>query len=435
MVACHCIILEEVDMEAIYRELGIDVKKHEELMNALGELYGKLFLERNNRPEAMGYFDKVMAEIHGKRIEELYQLRKSGRPLVGTFCIFVPEEIVISAGGACYGLCGGAQFTIPEAETHLPRNICPLIKSAYGFKLQRTCPYTQLADVIYGETTCEAKKKTWELLGKLHKVHVMHIPHMKGDTERELWLRELERFKEEMERIAGKPIGFEELKKGVEIVNAKRSAMKRLYELRAKDGCIPIAGLDVLLVNQISFYDDPVRFTEKVNELCQELEKRIERGMSVFPEGVAKILVAGSPMAPPNWKLHWIVEDSGAAVVAEEACIGHRYFRENVDISGCATEEEILQALLKRYSNIDCACFTPNHQRVKNIIRMCEEKKVDGVIYYTLSFCHTYNVEFKKVADALKERGIPVLKIETDYSMEDVEQIRTRVEAFVESLS
>ncbi len=66
---------------------------------------------------------------------------------------------------------------------------------------------------------------------------------------------------------------------------------------------------------------------------------------------------------------------------------------------------------------------------------MCEEKKVDGVIYYTLSFCHTYNVEFKKVADALKERGIPVLKIETDYSMEDVEQIRTRIEAFVESLS
>ncbi len=93
----------------------------------------------------MSYFDKIRDEIHGKRIEELMKIKSKG----------IPEEIVVAVEGACYGLCGGAQFSIPDAETHLPRNICPLIKSAYGFKLQRTCPYTQ----IYGETTCEAKKR------------------------------------------------------------------------------------------------------------------------------------------------------------------------------------------------------------------------------------------------------------------------------------
>ncbi len=420
-------------MEVLER-LNIDMQKHQQLMEALGGLYGELFLQRRNRPQSMGYFDWLMSEIHGRRIEELYRLKEEGKPLVGTFCIFVPEEIVVASGGACYGLCGGAQFPIPEAETELPRNICPLIKSAYGFKLQRTCPYTQLADVIYGETTCEAKKKTWELLSRHHRVHVMHIPQRKGDKEKELWLREIEAFKEAVEELCKEEIGYQQLLKGIEIVNAKREAMRRLYRLRCSDGVIPIAGLDVLLVNQISFYDDPVRYTQKVNELCDELEERINSGFSVFPEGTPKILVAGSPMAPPNWKLHSIVESSGGAVVAEEACIGHRYFRDDVKTEGCHTTEDLLNSMLERYSKIDCACFTPNRERVQNILNMCREKQVDGVIYYTLSFCHTYNVEAKKITDALKEKGIPVLKIETDYSMEDAEQIRVRVEAFVEGL-
>ena len=418
----------------LYQSLNMNIEKHNQLMEALGATYSKLFLERPNRPKAIEYFDGVMAEIHGKRIEELLSIKSKGGPLVGTFCIFVPEEIVLAAGGACYGLCGGAQFPIPEAETQLPRNICPLVKSAYGFKLQKTCPYTQIADVIYGETTCEAKKKTWELLGKLHKVHVMHIPHMKGKEELELWLREMEAFKGRVEELSKGEVDFHSLKRAIEIVNAKRDAMKRLDDLRYRNGVIPIAGMDALLVNQISFYDDPIRFTQKVNELCDELEERIEKGFSIFPKDTPKILVSGSPMAPPNWKLHSIIEESGAAVVGEEACIGHRYFRDKVKTDGCKTTSDLLKSLLDRYSKIDCACFTPNEERIENLINLCRKKEVDGVIYYTLSFCHTYNVEYRKVHDALKSEGIPVFKIETDYSTEDTEQIRTRVEAFLEEL-
>ncbi len=421
--------------ENLYIKLNMDIERHQVLMEALGSLYREFFLSRKNRPRSMSYFDKIMAEIHGKRIEELMKIKSKGKPLVGTFCIFVPEEIVVAAEGACYGLCGGAQFSIPDAETHLPRNICPLIKSAYGFKLQRTCPYTQIADIIYGETTCEAKKKTWELLEKLHNVHVMHIPHKKGERELELWKQEIVIFKEKMEELIGRKITFGDLKKGIEIINAKRKAMKRLFNLRYKNGVIPISALDALLINQISFYDEPIRFTQKVNEVCDELEERIEKGLSVYPEKVPKILVAGTPMAPPNWKIHQIAETCNAAIVAEEACIGERYFRNNVDINKAKNVDELMEALLKRYCKIDCACFTPNEERVQNIVRLCKEKEIDGIIYYTLSFCHTYNIEFKKVSDALKKAGIPVLKIETDYSTQDMEQIRTRMEAFVESLS
>ncbi|WP_201327437.1 double-cubane-cluster-containing anaerobic reductase [Thermotomaculum hydrothermale] len=419
----------------IYKKLDMDIEKHSELMSALFQLFSDVFLTQKNRPENIKYFDWLMSEIHGKRIEELMEFKDKNKPLVGTFCIFIPEEIVVASGGACYGLCGGAQFSIPDAERDLPRNICPLIKSAYGFKVQRTCPYTQISNFIYGETTCEAKKKTWEILNDLHPTHVMHIPHMKGKREKDLWREEIYEFKNHIEEIVGKELTFEELKKGVEIINKKREALQRLDYLRStKPDIVPISGLDSLLVTQISFYDDPERFSDKVFELCDELEERIDKGISVCESDTPRIMVIGTPMAPPNWKLHQVVETTGGIVINEEACIGHRYFKDNIDLDGVESVEDIIERMLERYMKIDCACFTPNDERIDKIIKMYREKKADGIIYYTLSFCHTYNVESKKVIDRLKEEKIPVLKIESDYSAEDVGQIKTRVEAFLESI-
>ncbi|WP_218914924.1 double-cubane-cluster-containing anaerobic reductase [Desulfurobacterium thermolithotrophum] len=393
------------DYVEIYKELSMDIEKHEELMSALFQIYPEIFLKQKNRPKGMEYFDWLMSEIHGKRIVELLEIKKQGKPLVGTFCIFVPEEIVIGAGGACYGLCGGAQFSIPDAERDLPRNICPLIKSAYGFKVQRTCPYTQSSDFIYGETTCEAKKKTWELLNKLHPTHVMHIPQMKREREKNLWRQEIYDFKKHIEEIIGRELTFEELKEGIEKINKKREAMQRLDYLRsANPEVVPISSKDGLLVNQISFYDDPDRFTRKVHELCDELEERIEKGISVVPPGTPRIMVIGTPMALPNWKLHHVVETTGGVIINEEACIGHRYYKDNIDIEGAKTVDDLIERMLERYMKIDCACFTPNEERIEKIIRMYKEKKADGIIYYSLSFCHTYNVESKKVIDRTGSR-------------------------------
>jgi len=420
----------------MYKDLNMDIEKHNELLNALMEIYPEFFLKQENRPKGMEYFDYVMSEIHGKRIEEILEKKKEGKPLVGTFCIFVPEEIVVGADGACYGLCGGADFSIPDAERDLPRNICPLIKSAYGFKVQRTCPYTQSSDFIYGETSCEAKKKTWELLNELHPTHVMHIPQMKREKERELWKSEVYDFKKHIEKVIGRELTFEELKKGIEIINKKREAMQRLDRLRGMyPDVVPISGKDGLLINQISFYDDPGRFTQKVNELCDELEERIKNKVSVASKETPRIMVIGTPMAPPNWKLHHIVETTGGVIINEEACIGHRYYKDNIDIEDANTIDELMDRMLDRYMKIDCACFTPNDERIDKIIEMYKERKADGIIYYSLSFCHTYNVESKKVIDRLQAENIPVLRIESDYSMEDVGQIKTRVEAFLESVS
>ncbi|XOB63618.1 double-cubane-cluster-containing anaerobic reductase [Campylobacterota bacterium DY0563] len=417
-------------------DIGVDVERHAKMMSMGLESYQNQFLSQNNRPEAMKYFDWFMSEIQGQRIAEINKLRAEKKPAVGTFCIFVPEEIVTGAGGACFGLCGGSPATIADAETELPRNICPLIKSAHGFKLQKTCAYTQSSDFIYGETTCEAKKKTWEILNKHHPVHVMNIPHMKREKDLRSWKEEIVDFKEHIEEVTGKKLSLEEMKEGTRIVNEKRKALQRLDNLRGLNPQVmPISGKDALFVTQMGFLDDPVRYTQKVNELCDELEKRVEEKVSVFDEDTPRLMVLGTPFAPPNWKLHTAVETSGGAVINEESCIGHRYFKDNVDLENVEDEDTLMERLMNRYSEIDCACFTPNTPRIDKILKMYEDRKADGVIYYTLSFCHTYNVESFLVTEALEAAGIPCMVIESDYSPEDAGQIKTRVEAFLESIS
>jgi benzoyl-CoA reductase/2-hydroxyglutaryl-CoA dehydratase subunit BcrC/BadD/HgdB len=206
--------------------------------------------------------------------------------------------------------------------------------------------------------------------------------------------------------------------------------LQRLNQLRIAVPT-PISGRDVLLINQIGFYDDPVRFTAKIGELCDELEKRIQAGEGVAPPETPRLMLSGCPMAVPNWKLPFIVESSGAVIVGEESCIGTRNIRDLVDESG-NTLEEMLDALVDRYMRIDCACFTPNQERLQNIVAMARYLQVKGVIHFALNFCQPYAIEAFKVGKALEAAGIPMLSIETDYSMEDVEQLKTRVEAFLE---
>jgi benzoyl-CoA reductase/2-hydroxyglutaryl-CoA dehydratase subunit BcrC/BadD/HgdB len=208
--------------------------------------------------------------------------------------------------------------------------------------------------------------------------------------------------------------------------------LQRLNHLRAAVPT-PISGRDALLINQISFYDDPVRFVAKIGELCDELADRVNAGQGVAGPGVPRLLLSGCPMAVPNWKLPYLVESSGAVIVGEESCIGSRNTRDLVDESH-ETLEGMLDAIVDRYLAIDCACFTPNTERLQHIVDMARDLKVDGVIHYALSFCQPYAMEAFKVEKALRAAGIPMLSLETDYSLEDVEQLKTRVEAFVEML-
>jgi len=416
--------------DEMWEKLNLDLTAHEGLLQVLGKFYGDIYLTQEGRLKGMEYLDFVLSEVHGLRIKELQEAKAQGRKIIGTFCVFVPEELVLAADAVCVGLCAGAEIGKEAAEKILPRNTCALIKSFVGFKLSRLCPYIESCDLVVGETTCDGKKKAYEIFEEYAPVYVMEIPQMKQACDRELWKAEVRRFRERIEAIAGKEITAAKLKEAIKLVNGRRRVLQRLNQLRAKVPT-PISGRDVLLINQIGFYDDPVRFTAKIGELCDELEKRVKAGEGVAPPETPRLMLSGCPMAVPNWKLPFIVESSGAVIVGEESCIGTRNIRDLVDESG-KTLEEMLDALVDRYMRIDCACFTPNQERLQNIVSMARDLQVKGVIHFALNFCQPYAIEAFKVGKSLEAVGIPMLSIETDYSMEDVEQLKTRVEAFLE---
>ena len=83
---------------------------------------------------------------------------------------------------------------------------------------------------------------------------------------------------------------------------------------------------------------------------------------------------------------------------------------------------------------INCACFTPNDERIDQVLTEYKASQADGIIHYALQFCHTYNIEAVRVKEACERNSIPFLSLETDYSSEDVGQLRTRIEAFIEMI-
>ncbi|OPX86169.1 MAG: R-phenyllactate dehydratase beta subunit [Pelotomaculum sp. PtaB.Bin104] len=420
------------DYRKMWESLGLDLEAHDQLLNILPPTYGSVYMSQENRPEAMEYFDFVVSEVHGLRIQELQDHKAAGGKVIGAFCVYVPEEIVRAAGGIQVGLCSGVEIGAAQAEKVLPRNICPLIKSFMGFKLGKVCPYFESCDMVVGETTCDGKKKAFEILNDYVPVHVMETPQMKWEKDKALWQSEVRDFAASVEEYTGNKITAASLRLAIKDTNAKRRALLRLNELRKHDPA-PISGKDCLLIEQISMYDDVARFTAQVNVLCDELEFRVKEGKGVAPAGAPRLIISGTPMALPNWKVPHVIETSGAVIVAEEMCTGLRYFENLVPEEG-ETVEEMVAAIAGRYLDINCACFTPNDGRMKKLVSLAGEMKTDGVINCTLAFCDPYLVESNRVAKVLQEHNIPLLNLETDYGQEDTAQIKTRVEAFLEML-
>jgi benzoyl-CoA reductase/2-hydroxyglutaryl-CoA dehydratase subunit BcrC/BadD/HgdB len=385
-----------------------------------------------NRPRSMSYFDSPVLDGHEAHVKELLDKKAKGSRVVGTFCVYVPEEIISAVGASSVALCGGTQDSIPHAESVLPRSICPLIKSTFGLLLGNVCPYFPIVDMTVGETTCDGKKKAWEILNSYKPTYVMEVPQKKQETDKRLWFEEVRLFEEKMEKLSSRKVTFENLLRSVKIVNGKRRVLMEMHGFR-RNSDIPISGTDALLVTQVSLFDDPERFTQQVEVLNEELKDRVYKRIRVFPGSAKRIMVAGCPSVAPNWKIHHLVETLGGVVVCDETCTGYRYYANLVDESA-SNLDELLQKIAERYMQINCSCFTPNQERTDQVIKLVKEYRVDGVIQYILQYCHGYNVEAVRLEQELRRLRIPVLKLETDYSDEDIQPLKIRLEAFLEML-
>ena len=356
------------------------------------------------------------------------KLKDEGTPVVGVFCTYLPKEIANAMGAAVVGLCSVSDETIPDAEKDLPRNLCPLIKSSYGFAKTDKCPFFYFSDLVVGETTCDGKKKMYELLAEFKPVYVIELPNRQSEEGIAMYRREIIRFKEKLEQQFETTITEEAIRHQIHLRNEVTKSLLRLQYLMTNDPA-PVSGLDIVNTSYGSGFNmDVESLPGRINEMADMIEADYAAGKNIGKK--PRILVTGSPSGRAALKVIRAMEDSGAVVVAFENCSGLK--------SMILTDEEnpnVYDALARRYMSIGCSCMSPNPNRLAMLDRLIDEFKVDGVVDVILQACHTYNVETGLVGKLVKEKkGIPYAVVETDYSQADVGQIKTRMAAFIEML-
>lgn len=352
--------------------------------------------------------------------------KANGRPIVGIMCEFTPREVIMAAGAVPVCLCGGSVNTIPAAEQDLPANLCPLIKSTYGYHKLRSNPFLEMADLIIAETTCDGKKKMYELMGQSRQMHILELPQKPDDPDAmEHWYREVRKLKEAIERRFNTTITDCGLRSAISTMNHERTLRRRLAELMQADPP-PMTGRRLLdFKSSISGIPaDFEQYEKAVNMLA-------DKGADPSLAGRVRVLMTGVPMAHGAERVLDIVEERGGLVVCMENCTGLKPILEDVDIQAANP----LQAIADKYFHLPCSVMTCNNGRLDSLMKLAREYRVDCIIDLVWQACLTYDVESFRVRQLAEcELGLPYLKIITDYSPSDSARIAVRVEALFETV-
>jgi len=381
---------------------------------------------KKDLPEVFSEF----SEMRQKSFMAAYELKQKNIPFVGTFCTYFPQEIAMAMGACVVGLCSTSDETIPDAEKDLPRNLCPLIKSSYGFAKTDKCPYFYFSDLIVGETTCDGKKKMYEYLGQFKPVYTMELPNSQSPEGLELWTKEIIKLKEKLESHFETTITDEAVREQVKVMNEVRRAMKEFYAL-TKVEPVPILGQNLFSVLYgSSFRFNKVKLPDEIRAVVAKVKAEYAQNPNKYPKA-PRILVTGCPIGGGASKCVKAIEDNGGHVVVFENCSGAKSFDKLVDEDA----PDIYRAIAERYLSIGCSVMTPNPNRLELLGRLIDEYRVDAVVEITLQACHTYNVETLGIKRFVNEvKGIPYMAVETDYSTADIGQLNTRMAAFIEML-
>ena len=355
-------------------------------------------------------------------------LKENGGKVAGIFCTFTPLEILDAAGFTAVSLCGMSDETINDAEKYLPKNLCPLIKSSFGFMITDKCPYTYFADLIVGETTCDGKKKMYEEMANHKRVYILHLPQGDAPYALDMWHKELVRFGKYLEDEFGVKITNEKLNDAIKFRNKERVVKRELLELNKQNPAISYGKEIYSSIDATGFLFESSERINKINQLKNEIISYYKQNGSPVKKNSKRILVTGCPIGGVLDKTVGAIERAGGVVVAFENCAG---------VKACLNlvEEDTSDPLLKiaeRYLKIGCAVMTPNSHRMQNLKEMINEFSIDGVVDISLHACTPYLIESSSVKKLANSLDKPYLHIETDYSKSDSENLRTRLEAFLE---
>ncbi|MCL1061669.1 2-hydroxyacyl-CoA dehydratase family protein [Shewanella benthica] len=382
----------------------------------------KYCLETGNKNSALSYFESSISD----EIQYVREQKSQGRGIVGFYCEFTPRDLILAAGAIPICLCGTSQNTISHAETVLPSNLCPLIKSSFGYSITGGCPLLNDADLLVAETTCDGKKKMYELLAKKRKMHVLELTQKVNEQRAfDLWLAEIAELKQVLEQTFDVEITDEKLTQAIVAMNKERSLILAVQALGKHKPSI-ISGLEIAKTRyRVAGFKQHL---SKMTLLLEQANDRIKSGYQAAPFHAQRVLLTGCPTGHGSEKIIEIIEECGGIVVVQEACSGIKGVFENVDDSG-----DPLTAIARKHFNIPCSCMTPNKGREELLAQLSAEYRADVVIDLVWQACHTYNVESALIGEFVRQQlGLAYLKVETDYSDSDREQLKVRVQTLLE---
>lgn len=357
--------------------------------------------------------------------------REQGKRVVGAYCGYAPFELIRAMDAVPAVLCAFSNSTIEAAESVLPGNLCPLIKSSYGYIITDTCPFFGLSDAVVAETTCDGKKKMFELIADRKPMFVMDLPQMPDeDGAKRNWAEVIGRLKSFLERTFHTTITEHAIESAIRDTNRKNTMMKKIFDYAAGTPSY----LSWQEMYDLTFLAQPASFTdiEPLLESCIEaLENRKKNGAYIGKEGAPRILITGCPVGGDATKVFKVIEEAGGVIVAIDNCTGMKSFLDTIEENA----SDPIQALAERYLKLPCSCMSPNTRRLEQMDRLIELFNPDAVVDVILHACHGYNIESYKVGEHVRGRHkLPFLKIETDYSDGDVRQIATRIETMFEMM-
>lgn len=370
----------------------------------------------------LDWFGRMLENCHRHAVEAQAQ----GRPVVGIMCEYTPRELIMAAGAVPVCLCGGSAKTIPAAEEYLPAGLCPLIKSTFGFHALGNNPFLEMAELIVAETTCDGKKKMFELLGERRAMHVLELTQKAGDPDaREHWVKELRKLRRALEDRFKVEISDCKIREAIRVMNRERRLRRALADLMSAEAP-PLTGRQLLALKS------------SISGLAWDLAQ-YEAALELFSKSPpiphvsrrVRVLLTGVPVVSGAERVVDIIEERGGLIVAQENCTGLKPIMEDVDEAA----SDPIEALADKYFHLPCSVMTPNEGRMELLARLAEQYRPQCVIELVWQGCLTYAVESQRVRRLTEERlGLPYLKIETDYSPSDSARLAVRVEALYETV-
>lgn len=391
--------------------------------------YLKRAKELSELPDAAKPFFEVLENTYVK----LADIQKpEERKSIGTLCVMVPAELVYAAGAMPVRLCSGSYTAYSIGDDYIPRDACPLVKAVMGFGKIKALPAFDNCSLLVAPVTCDCKKKLAGTIDSVKDTIPLHIPPLKkDDADTEIFLKELYRLIPLLENVTGKQVTAKSLAEGINMVGNAQYEMSEFLKYRRHDLSL-MSGTQVMAVMNAYSYMPVNLWAEQMHRLNEEMKLRLSQGRFVSRKNQPRVLVTGSPIAFPNIKVPLLIEEMGGVLAADETCMGERGLYDPVSVID-ASFDGMMRSLASRYTKpCTCPVFVDNSQRIYRIKQMIKEHKIQGVIYHVLRGCLVYDYEYQLMEDAMGKMDIPIIRVESDYNEEDVEQLRIRIEAFIE---